>query len=52
LLRAEGLDTDDDTEFEVKENATTRGFVSAFSKFQNNRKANRVVLGRFIDMIT
>jgi len=52
LLRAEGLDTDDDAEFEVKENATTRGFVSAFSKFQNNRKANRVVLGRFIDMIT
>jgi hypothetical protein len=52
LLRAEGLDTDDDAEFEVKGNATTRGFVSAFSKFQNNRKANRVVLGRFIDMIT
>jgi len=52
LLRAEGLDTEEDAEFEVKENATTRGFVSAFSKFNNNRKANRVVLNRFIGMIT
>ena len=51
LLYAEGLETDDDTEFEVKENATTRGFVSAFSKYNNNRKANRVVLNRFIGLI-
>jgi len=51
LLRAEGLDTEEGVEFEVKENATTRGFVSAFSKFTNNRKANRVVLNRFIGMI-
>jgi hypothetical protein len=52
LLHAEGLETDDDAEFEVKENATTRGFVSAFTKFNNNRKANRVVLNRFIGLIT
>jgi len=51
LLYAEGLETDDDAEFEVKENATTRGFVSAFSKYNNNRKANRVVLNRFIGLI-
>jgi len=51
LLYAEGLETDDDAEFEVKENATTRGFVSAFTKFNNNRKANRVVLNRFIGLI-
>jgi hypothetical protein len=51
LLRAEGLDTDEDAEFEVAENATTRGFVSAFAKFTNNRKANRVVLNRFIGVI-
>lgn len=51
LLKAEGLDMEDDADFEVKENATTRGFVSAFSKFNNNRKANRVVLNRFIGMI-
>ena len=51
LLRAEGLDIDGDTEIEVKENSTTRGFVSAFSKFNNNRKSSRVVLNRFIGMI-
>lgn len=51
LLRSESLDTDEDVEFEVKENATTRGFVSAFSKYNNNRKASRVVLNRFIDII-
>lgn len=51
LLRSEGLDTDDDVTFEVKENATTRGLVSAFSKFAGNRLSNRVVLNRFIGMI-
>jgi hypothetical protein len=51
ILRSNGLDIDEDAEFEVKENATTRGFVSAFSKFNNNRKANRVVLNRFIGLI-
>jgi len=51
LLYAEGLDTEEDAEFEVKENATTRGFVSAFSKFNNNRKSNRVVLNRFIGLV-
>lgn len=51
LLRSEGLDTDDDFEFEVKENATTRGLVSAFSKYAGNRLANRVVLNSFIGMI-
>ena len=52
LLRSEGLDTDDDTSFEVKENATTRGLVSAFSKFTGNRLNNRVVLNRFIGLIS
>lgn len=51
LLRSEGLDTDDEIEFVVKENATTRGLVSAFSKYTNNRISNRVVLNRFIGMI-
>jgi hypothetical protein len=51
LLRSEGLNTDDDVTFEVKENATTRGLVSAFSKFAGNRLNNRVVLNRFIGMI-
>jgi hypothetical protein len=52
LLRAEGLDTDEDVEFEVKENATTRGLVSAFNKYAGNRLANRVVLNRFVGMIS
>ena len=51
LLRSEGLDTDEDVEFDVKENATTRGLVTAFSKYANNRVTNRVVLNRFIGMI-
>lgn len=51
LLRAESLDTEEDAEFEVKKDATTRGFVTAFSKFNNNRKTSRVVLNRFIGMI-
>lgn len=51
LLRAEGLDTEEDVEFVVKENATTRGLVSAFSKYAGNRLSNRVVLNRFVEMI-
>jgi hypothetical protein len=52
LLRSEALDTEDDVEFEVKENATTRGLVSAFSKYTKNRQTNRVILNRFIGMIS
>ena len=52
LLRAEGLDTDEDVGFEVKENATTRGLVPAFSKYAGNRLNNRVVLNRFVGMIS
>lgn len=51
LLRSQGLDTDEDAEFVVKENSTTRGLVSAFSKYAGNRLSNRVVLNRFIGMI-
>lgn len=51
LLRSEGLDTDDDVEFVVKENATTRSLASAFSKYAGNRVNNRIVLNRFIGMI-
>jgi hypothetical protein len=51
LLRSEGLDTEEDSELEVKENATTRGLVSAFTKFSGGRQSSRVVLNRFINMI-
>ena len=52
ILRSNGLDTEEDTEFEVKENATTRGLVSAFSKYAGNRVNNRVILNRFIGLIS
>jgi hypothetical protein len=50
LLKSDAMDTDDDVEFEVK-SQTTRGLVSAFSKYTGNRLNNRVVLNRFIGMI-
>ena len=52
ILRSNGLDTDEDTEFEVKENATTRGLVTAFNKYAGNRVNNRVILNRFIGLIS
>lgn len=51
LLRSSREDTEDEV-FEVKANATTRGLVSAFTKYTVNRLNNRVVLNRFIDLIT
>ena len=51
VLRSEALDTEEDTEFEVRENATTRGLVSAFSKYTNTRIQNRIILNRFIGLI-
>ena len=44
-------DDDDDTGFIVKENATTKGLVSAFTKYTNGRVTNRVLLNRFIGLI-
>jgi hypothetical protein len=41
-----------DEEFEVRENASTRTLASAFAKYTGGRVANRVVLNRFIGMIT
>jgi hypothetical protein len=51
LLRSDAMDTEEDIEFEVKENATTRGLVSAFTKYAGNRVNSRVVLNKFIGMI-
>lgn len=52
LLKSDKLDTEEDTEFVVKENVTTRGLVSAFSKYTNTRIQNRVILNRFIGLIS
>jgi len=51
MLRANAMNTEEGTEFTVKENATTKGLVSAFSKYTGNRLSNRVVLNRFVGMI-
>jgi hypothetical protein len=52
ILRSEALDTEEDNELVVKENATTRGLVSAFKKYAGGRVTNRVVLNRFIGLIS
>ena len=51
LLRSEGLDTDDDSEFEVEESASLKKIASQFKQFSSSRKSSRVVLNRFIDLI-
>ena len=50
LIRAESMNTEE-PEFTIKENATTRGLVSAFNKYATNRLTNRIILNRFIGMI-
>ncbi len=51
ILRGSSLDTNDDAELEIRENATTRGIVSAFTKYAGNRLNNRIVLNKFISWI-
>ena len=51
ILRSNGLDTDEDSTFEVKENLTFRGIASAFTKYNNGKHNSRVVLNRFIGLI-
>jgi hypothetical protein len=50
FLRSDKLDTDDEEGFEVS-STTTRGLVTAFSKYTGNRVSNRIVLNRFINLI-
>jgi hypothetical protein len=52
LLKSDLKEDEDEDVLEVKANATTRGLVSAFTKYTGNRLNNRVVLNRFIEMIT
>ena len=51
LIKSETKDEDDDTGFTVRENSTTRGLVTAFTKYTNGRVTNRVLLNRFIGLI-
>ena len=52
ILRSNGLDTDDDEELTFKSNATTRGMASAFAKYAGNKVSSRVILNRFIGLIS
>ena len=52
ILRSSGLNTEEDDELVVSEKTTTRGYVSAFSKYAGNKVNNRVILNRFINLIT
>lgn len=52
ILHSGGLDTEEDSEMKVPTNFTTRNLVSAFTKYAGARVANRVVLNRFINLIT
>ena len=52
ILRSSGLNTEEDDELVVSQNTTTRGYVSAFSKYAGNKVNNRVILNRFINLIT
>ena len=49
LISVNNLDTDDD-ELTVN-STTTRGLVSAFSKYTGGKVNSRVILNRFIGMI-
>ena len=51
ILRSSGLDTDDE-ELTFSAKATTRGMASAFSKYAGNKISSRVILNRFIGLIT
>jgi len=50
MLKAEGLSTDEE-ELEVK-STTTRGLVSAFKKYTKGNIQNKVILNRFIGLIS
>ena len=52
VLRSNSLDTDDADELVFKDNATTRGMVSAFSKYTGSKISSRVILNRFIGLIS
>jgi hypothetical protein len=52
ILRTNGLDTDENNKFDEVETSTTKGLVSAFSKYSGSKINNRVILNRFINLIT
>jgi hypothetical protein len=51
FLRSNSMNTDE-VEFEVDEGVTRRGLVTAFSKYAGGKVSSRMVLNRFIKMIS
>lgn len=51
VIKSDTLDTDDIEDFEIKENATTKNMVNAFSKYNQSKLSSRVILNSFIKMI-
>jgi hypothetical protein len=51
LLREDKMSTDEDDELQVK-STTTRGLVSAFKNYTKGHIQNRVILNRFIGLIS
>ena len=51
LLRHDGF-SDEEEEFEVDEDASMRSIANAFVKFNMSRKTSRVILNRFIGLIS
>jgi hypothetical protein len=52
ILRSASLDINDDEELSFSGKSTTRGMVAAFSKYTGNKITSRVILNRFIGLIT
>lgn len=52
ILHSGSMDTEEDLEMKTPDNLTTRNLVSAFTKYAGARVANRVVLNRFIHLIS
>ena len=51
LLRHDGF-SDEEEEFEVDEDASMRSIANAFVKFNMSRKTSRIILNRFIGLIS
>ena len=51
FLSSSGMSMDEE-ELVIDDKKTVHGMANAFSKFNSNRKANRIILNRFINLIT
>ena len=52
VLKSTALEDDNEGELTFKENASTRGMATAFAKYAGNKITSRIVLNRFIGLIS